>query len=440
MKTTPLYEGFFDGGKYMNPREYQPRRVEIIDTTLRDGLQSPLWHDTGKNYPTIDDKLAITEGLMRHGVRFIEVFSPIANEREKDDLRFIIARKNEVAKEIDKPSFILAHVRCHPKDVEAVFDHSNKVGLPIDGFNFYMGTSEQSREHNHGKTLRQIIETARPLLEDLRRNHPALALRFSGEDAFRTSTGDLFAVYDPIADLVDRFGTPDTVGIAIPQQVAERVALLRERYPKIALEGHFHNDRGLALINAMTAIHEGMQYINTSILGLAERSGINSMTALLFNLFLEDPKLLEGFDYSLSYPLNVLVADILRTQVPTTEPISLTNRTHTAGVHSGAVLKNSTVYEAHPLAKFGVTEQRLLLGPLSGLHLVGYYLREILYFEGVTGEIAEDISREFKDRVSELHDRKTPKVLLEEIALKRELKKSSRASTANIEILTNGEK
>ncbi len=424
----------------MNPKEYAPRPVEFIDTTLRDGLQSPLWHDTGKIYPTRQDKLDITEALLRYGVRFIEVFSPIANEREKDDLGFIIAQKNEIAKDLQQPSFILAHVRCHPKDVAAVFEYSNKINLPIDGFNFYMGTSEQSRKHNHGKTLEQIVGVVRPLLEDLRRNHPALLLRFSGEDAFRTSAGDLFAVYDPIADFVDRFGTPDTVGIATPQQVAERVALLRERYPGIALEGHFHNDRGLALINATTAIRAGMQYINTSILGLAERSGITSMTALLFNLYLDNPKLLEGFDYSLSYPLNVLAADILRIQVPTTEPISLTNRTHTAGVHTGAVLKDAVVYEAHSLQKFGVTEQRLLLGPLSGQHIIGYYLREMLYFEGVTDDITINISDGFKKRTSEVNDGKSPQMLLESIAFQYGLRKSSRADTANLEVLTNGGK
>lgn len=424
----------------MNPKEYAPRPVEFIDTTLRDGLQSPLWHDTGKIYPTRQDKLDITEALLRYGVRFLEVFSPIANEREKDDLGFIIAKKNKIAKDLRLPSFILAHVRCHPKDVAAVIEYSNKISLPIDGFNFYMGTSEQSRGHNHGKTLEQIVGIARPLLEDIRRNHPALLLRFSGEDAFRTSTDDLFAVYDPIADFVDRFGTPDTVGIATPQQVAERVALLRERYPGIALEGHFHNDRGLALINATTAIRAGMQYINTSILGLAERSGITSMTALLFNLYLDSPKLLEGFDYSLSYPLNVLAADILRIQVPTTEPISLTNRTHTAGVHTGAVLKDAAVYEAHSLQKFGVSEQRLLLGPLSGQHIIGYYLREILYFEGVSDDITINISEEFKNRISEINDSKSPRMLLETIAYQHRLKKSSRASTANLEVLTNGGK
>lgn len=394
----------------MNTREYQPRPFEVIDTTLRDGLQSPWWADTGKFYPSTQDKLDIAEALMRYGVRFLEVFSPLVNGREKSDLGLIIAHRNALAQDLNYPTYILAHVRCHPRDVEEA------LKFPIDGLNLYMGTSEQSREHNHKKTLEGIIATARPLLDDLRRNYPTLLLRFSGEDAFRTPINDLFTVYDPIAELVDMFGSPDTVGAANPKMVMERIEQLRERYPRVRLEGHFHNDRGLSLVNAITAVKAGMQYVDTSVLGLAERSGISSLTALIFNLFLEDPNLIDGFDLSLSYPLNVLVADILHTHVPTTEPVSLTNRTHSAGVHTGAVINNATVYEAHNLARFGVNEQRLLLNPLSGKHIIGYYLREILYFTEVTDDIAEKITTTFKIRVGEISTKKTPNVLLNEIA------------------------
>lgn len=415
----------------MNAREYQPRPFEPIDTTLRDGLQSPLWADTGKFYPTTQDKLDITEALMRYGVRFLEVFSPLVNGREENDLGLIIAHRNSIMKEIGTPSYILTHVRADRKDIDATMKY------PIDGLNIYMGTSPESRRFNHRKNLDQIVATVRPILEDIKRNHPTLLLRFSGEDAFRTPLEDLYAVYDPLADFVDTFGSPDTVGVANPTVVSDRIAQLKERYPRVKWEGHFHNNRGLSLINAMTAIQAGMDYIDTSVLGIAERSGITSLTALLFNLYLEDSTFIEGFDISLSYPLNVLIADILKTQVPTTEPISLTNRTHSAGVHTGAVLRDAIVYEAHDLAKFGVHEQRLLLNPLSGRHIIGYYLRDMLYFEGVTDEIADQITTVFKLRTTEIYEGKPPHVLLEEIAVSFGLQKQVRPYT-NIELLTNG--
>jgi len=394
----------------MAQAEIFQHRFNVIDTTLRDGLQSPLWDDNRVFYPSPKDKCSITEALLRYGVSYLEVFSPIVNQREGDDLDMIIATRDSVAKEMGKPTCVLAHVRCHPSDVELALRHN------IGGLNFYMGTSEESRNGNHGKNLDEIVKKARPLLEDLKRNHPNLLLRFSGEDAFRTNIDDLFAVYDPLADFVSRFGTPDTVGVANPEQVRERVYRLRERYPNVDLEGHFHNDRGFALINAISAIQAGMKYINTSILGIAERSGITSLTALMFNLFLEDPSLVNGYDYSLSYPLNVLMADILKMQVPTTEPVSLTNRTHSAGVHTSAIQKNSSTYEAHHLERFGVTQQRLLLNPLSGKHLIQYYLTHILNYFDISNEVAEDITRIFKSRVAEINQGCPPQQLLEEIA------------------------
>ena len=101
-----------------------------------------------------------------------------------------------------------------------------------------------ARRINHGHDLAGIVVKARALLEDVRRNHPRLTLRFSGEDAFRTSTSDLCRVYDEIAPMVDRLGLPDTVGVATPATVAARVATLRARYPGLELEGHFTTTAG----------------------------------------------------------------------------------------------------------------------------------------------------------------------------------------------------
>jgi len=126
-------------------------------------------------------------------------------------------------------TFLLAHVRCHPRDV------NRQITAGFDGLNMYIGTSPQSRTFNHGKDLDDICTQARNLLEDLRRNHPSLIVRFSGEDAFRTRLEDLGRVYDPLAPLVDRLGLPDTVGVATPSQVATRVQALHQRYPHTPL-------------------------------------------------------------------------------------------------------------------------------------------------------------------------------------------------------------
>lgn len=393
----------------LNPKEYQPRTFEVIDTSLREGLQTPLLDDIGKYNLSGNERIDLAIAQMKFGVRFIEVFSPMVNEREGSSLALLVSARNNFYQETGQPTFILAHVRCHHKDIEAALNAN------VDGLNLYMGTSEESQNYGHGKNLDEIVKTPRPLLEDIRRNYPNLLLRFSGEDAFRTPIDNLFRVYDPIAELVDRLGTPDTVGIATPQEVEIRVSTLKKRYPNIPLEGHFHNDRGLALINAIAAIKAGMQYIQTTVLGIGERSGITSLTGLLFNLYLEDPRLVDGFNIEQSYALNVLLGSILGIQVPTTEPVSLTNRTHSAGPHTSAVIRNSKAYEAHDLSKFGVNEHRLLLGPLSGRQIIKYYLTHVLNFIDVNDETANAIAVRFKQRTGELHNGRTPTQLLEEI-------------------------
>ena len=314
------------------------------------------------------------ERLDGGGVKFIELFAPVVSPRERDDLAAIQAVRDEMITQKGY-TFLLAHVRCHPADVESAIE------ADFDGLNFYFGTSVEVRRNSHGKELDQVIRQARSLIEQVRRDHPHLILRFSGEDAFRTREEDLFRVYDEIVPLVDRLGLPDTVGVATPVTVARRVRLLRERYPEMELEGHFHDDRGFAVVNALEAVKSGMRYIQTTLLGVGERSGITSLTALLYNLYVDKAyDHLEGYSLRGSYPINVMFADKLKKLVPSKEPVNLTNRTHTAGVHQKAVLGHASTYEAFPLDQFGVNESEIFLGPLSGWNIIHYFLKEIKYY------------------------------------------------------------
>lgn len=388
-------------------KNYQPRRLEIIDTTLREGSQTSLLHDHYKYFFTQTDKVEIVRALIIYGVKFIELFSPIVSSREKEDFAAIKAARDTLITQKGY-TFLLAHVRCHPADVQAAIEAG------CDGLNFYIGTSDTSRHYNHGHSLAHIVERARPLIEETRAHYPHLILRFSGEDAFRTRFEDLCYVYDQLAPWVDRFGFPDTVGVATPDMVQQRLLALRQRYPHLEFEGHFHDDRGFGLVNALVGVKQGLRYLNTTLLGIGERSGITSLTALLFNLYIDgEYDLLEGYHLRGSYPINVMLADKLKKLVPSKEPVSLTNRTHTAGVHQKAVLNHAAVYEAHPLDVFGVTESEVLLGPLSGWNVIHYYLSEIKGYQ-LGPEMAKDIAAAFKERIYRIKPEESPgKVLLD---------------------------
>ncbi len=405
-------------------RGYSPRPLEIIDTTLREGQQTSLLHDYHKYYFDLSDKIDIVRALILYGVKYIELFSPVVSAKEKQHFEQIKTVRDELIYQKGY-TFLLAHVRAHPRDVEAALEAG------FDGLSMYIGTSPPSQTGNHGKNINDIVDQASSLLEEIRRNYPNIILRFSGEDAFRTALKDLNYVYDAVAQYVDRLGFPDTVGVAMPDQVRKRTEQIRMRYPDTPLEIHFHDDRGFALLNSLTAIRAGAQFVNTTLLGFGERSGITSMTALLFNLFLDgDYDHLEGYNLRSSYPINVLMADKLKTLVPSKEPVSLTNRTHTAGVHQGAVLNDSATYEALPMDLFGVSERDILLGPLSGWHMVHYFLKEIHYFE-ISERLAKEISEVFKDRIYENPGMKAAELLLaiatDQFNLKRSLSIPGRA-------------
>ncbi len=377
-------------------------RIEIVDTTFRDGQQSPLLFDTLKYRFSLEEKKLLLAGLIELGITHLEFFSPVVGKAEQDDVAALIAYAKTLT---SKPLLFLGHCRCHATDIERA------LAVGCNGLNLYLGVSSLAQAHNAQKSLKDSIALASGVAGEVRGQHPNMYIRFSAEDAFRTNRDDLHAIYDAMYPFVNTFGIPDTVGLAEPDDVTEVVTELRLRYPKVELECHFHNDRGLAIANVLAAVRAGVKYIDASIWGLAERSGIPSVTGVLFNLSKKHGQLLEDYNLSQCYPINVLMASILNTLVPYSEPVSLTNRTHTAGVHQKAVLNEKKVYEAHNLHDFGVDKNQLLLGPLSGWNLIYYYLKEVENY-AISREQAKLITEQFKNQTHEIGRGRKPEDLL----------------------------
>ncbi|MEI6532576.1 MAG: LeuA family protein [Candidatus Roizmanbacteria bacterium] len=401
----------------------------LIDTTFRDGQQSPLMFDAKKYRFTLEEKKTLLKGMLELGISCFEFFAPNVSEVEYDDfihLRDIIRKKNKKAK-------LLAHCRCHTTDI------ASAIEAGFDGLNLYIGVADHSQKHSHGLSFREIINRVTETIIETRKKYPNLYLRFSTEDFFRTPMNQVIEIYDLLAPYVNTFGIPDTVGIATPDMVKERVGFLRERYPDVDLECHFHNDRGFALINAYTAVEAGVAYVDTSIWGMAERSGITSTSGFILNYqYINKKDCEKKYNIEFCYPLNVLMASILNLHVPHTEPVSLTNRTHTAGVHQKAVLNDKIVYEAHDLSRFGVNKNQLLLGPLSGWNLILYYLQAVENFY-ISSDTAIIIAKEFKKRVKEINKKNSPEKLLLSITEKFKIERIAlpdNFSTKRLENLT----
>lgn len=387
--------------------------IVIVDTTLRDGMQSPILYDSQKYTYTLDEKLELLNANINLGIRYFELFSPGVSEKESSDFRNIRQYiDNNYPKEYGIK--LIAHCRCHLQDIQSAIDAG------ADGLNLYIGLSDSSKLHNTQKSTEEIDKIVYDVIKSTREAYPDIYLRFSGEDAFRTDLDQLIRTYQLVAQYVDTFGMPDTVGIATQRKVSEVVSTLRKTFPAHGLECHFHNDKGLALANTLTAIQSGANLVDTSIWGLAERSGIVSTTALLLNLYtdyqpteIEKETAIEYFEEK-SYIANITLGSILKMQVPFTEPVSLTNRTHIAGVHQKAVLNSRSTYEGIDLGTFGVNRNKIILGGLSGWHAIYYYLKEVQNYD-ITEHIAKDITIKLKSYTNTFSASNNPEQILQSI-------------------------
>jgi len=116
--------------------QYQPRPLEIIDTTLREGQHTSLLHDHYKYFFNRSDKEEILRSLIIFGVKFVEFFAPVVSPQERDDFAALKAVRDSLVTQKGY-TFLLAHVRCHPRDVETAIQSG------ADGLNFYIRTSPE---------------------------------------------------------------------------------------------------------------------------------------------------------------------------------------------------------------------------------------------------------------------------------------------------------
>jgi 2-isopropylmalate synthase len=120
-----------------------------------------------------------------------------------------------------------------------------------------------------------------------------LKVRYTVEDASRTHSALLLEAFQTALEAgADRLGFADTVGALEPRETAEIVAQLRSAFPGVPLEVHFHDDRGLALANALAAVDAGADWISAAVNGLGERCGVTDLAALLANLHARGDRLL----------------------------------------------------------------------------------------------------------------------------------------------------
>jgi 2-isopropylmalate synthase len=205
------------------------------------------------------------------------------------------------------------------------------------------------------------------------------------EDTVRCTPEVLGKVYDVAIEVgVQRVTLCDTVGAALPGGVRSLIQwsnrYFNDRNHRVAFEWHGHNDRGLGVINALTAFALGCQRVHGTILGVGERAGNTSLDQLIINIHLDE----NG-----SYDLNALrdycsyAASVLNVKIPRNYPAMGQDVFKTsAGVHASAILKAhekgdmpvmDAVYSSVPASLLG-REQEVQIDASSGASNVRYWL------------------------------------------------------------------
>jgi 2-isopropylmalate synthase len=344
-----------------------PRIVKFFETTLRDGEQTP-----GINY-FAEEKLEIARALADMGFDTLDCGFAISGEPEFEALR-LIARNVANAE-------ICSIARCYPQDIdrawEAVKDAAHSSIHP------FISTSPLHREVKLGKTREQVLEMARTAVARGRQYTPNVD--FALEDTTRTEHDFIFEIVDAVMKEGVRFvALCDTVGFALPWEFGELVEEVRREFPNVRISAHCHDDLGLAVANALTALTKGAERVDTCFNGLGERAG-NAATedvVMAIRTRRADLDLDVKVDTTKIIPTSRLIARLSGMQPQWTKSVVGANAfAHGGGIHQDGVIKDSRTYEIMRPEDIGLppSERRMFVGKLSGRAALNAQLKELGY-------------------------------------------------------------
>ena len=347
----------------------------VLDETLRDGIQSPSAID-----PTLDEKIRLLHLMDALGVWQLDLGLPGAGAHQR-------AAIERLCTEIrDSKLSIRANVACRTvvSDIEPVAGIVHKTGVPLEVYAF-IGSSpirQYAEEWDVAFIEKQSVEAIRFAVAQ------GLSVAYVTEDTTRSRPDQLRRLFlSAIEAGARRLCLCDTVGHATPDGAAALVqwaqTVVRESGVEVGLDWHGHNDRGLALANALAAGAAGATRLHGCAAGIGERVGNTATDQLLVNLKLLGHPLYGPRDLTRLCEFTTLAAKATGYAVPVNYPLVGSDAFRTAtGVHAAAIVKAQRkgdrwladrIYSGVPAGEFG-KQQQIEVGPMSGLSNVKHWL------------------------------------------------------------------
>lgn len=327
--------------------------LEILDTTLREGEQTPY-----VNF-LLDEKLEIARWLDKIGVEMIEAGDPSVSPSVAAAIQKIAALQ------------LNAEIVAHSLATRAGIQKAKECG--VTRVVVFYPTSQIHLENKLHKTQAEALQV---IVEHVRYARSlGLKVRYTPEDASRTDFEFLVRACNAAIEAgADRISFADTLGIMQPHEMLERIQALRQRLLPCKIDLHCHNDYGLALANAMAGIQGGADCIHTTINGMGERTGIPDLSETI--LAFHNLKGLRKYNLQALMEASAYLERISGFFLAPNKPITGQNAyTHKSGVHTNGILKDPRTYENFDPSLLG-RERKIVIDKFTGRSAVAARLAE----------------------------------------------------------------
>ncbi|WP_018130636.1 2-isopropylmalate synthase [Effusibacillus pohliae] len=360
------------------------RTIEVFDTTLRDGEQSP-----GVSL-TQEEKMEIARQLARLGVNVIEAGFAASSKGDFESVQ-------RIANEIRGVS-VCSLSRAVQNDIEQAY--AALKGAEHPRIHVFLATSPIHMQHKLKMTPEQVLEQIDAAVRLARKYFPDV--EFSPEDAGRSELDFLVKVAEVAAKAgATVLNIPDTVGYLTPEEYAHLFRYVREHakgIEKLKLSAHCHDDLGLATANTLAAIAAGVDQIEGTINGIGERAGNVAIEEVALALATR-PNVYQAatsLDLSQIARTSRLVSKLTGMVVQPNKAIVGANAfAHESGIHQDGMLKEKSTYEIIRPETVGMADTKLVLGKHSGRHAFKEHIKSLGY--ELEGEALNNVFRKFKD-------------------------------------------
>ncbi|MCI9846456.1 MULTISPECIES: 2-isopropylmalate synthase [Flavobacterium] len=342
-------------------------KVQIFDTTLRDGEQVP-----GCKLDT-NQKLVIAERLDKMGVDIIEAGFPVSSPGD-------FLSVSEICKIVENAT-VCGLTRAVKNDIDvaaAALKHAKKPRIHTG-----IGTSQSHILHKLNTTPEDIIARAKYAVAHAKSY--VEDVEFYAEDAGRTDNAFLAKVCEEVIKSgATVLNIPDTTGYCLPEEYGAKIKYLKENVKgieNVILSCHCHNDLGMATANSIAGAINGARQIECTINGIGERAGNTALEEVVM-IFKQHPYL--NLDTNINTrelnEMSRLVSESMGMIVQPNKAIVGANAfAHSSGIHQDGVIKNRATYEIMDPLDVGVNESSIILTARSGRAALAYRAKKVGY-------------------------------------------------------------